>query len=109
MNSIDLDTVEDTQPTPTINTSTIRKNELTHVMNNFLFSFNFQVIAWVLSHGVLTYVKVSIAAILCRQVAGQRNLFWFGVSTQIGSAVGSVIAFVLVNVLFLFQSYYPCA
>jgi riboflavin transporter 2 len=40
---------------------------------------------------------------------GNRNLFWFGVVTQVGSAIGSIISFLLVNVYVLFQSYYPCA
>jgi riboflavin transporter 2 len=68
-----------------------------------------QVVAWVLCVGVLTYVKVSIAYILRLEVAkGNRNLFWFGVFTQVGSAIGSIIAFVLVNVYYSFESYYPC-
>ena len=66
--------------------------------------------AWVACVGLLTYVKVSIAFILRMQEGkGDRNLFWFGVFTQVGSAIGSIVAFVLVNVFQLFQSYYPCA
>lgn len=66
--------------------------------------------AWILAVGTLTYAKVSIACILRLEAdSGSRNLFWFGVSTQIGSTVGSVIMFVLVNIYSLFQAYYPCA
>jgi len=68
------------------------------------------IFSWVLSVGVLTYAKVSIASILRRQEGkGNQNLFWFGVCTQIGSAVGSIVAFLLVNVFNLFTPYYPCA
>lgn len=68
------------------------------------------VAAWVLSVGVLTYVKVTIASILRRQKEkGGRNLFLFGVFTQIGSTIGSVIMFVLINVNNLFVPYYPCS
>ena len=67
------------------------------------------ILTWILSVGVLTYVKVSIAAILRRQKGkGGRNLFWFGVFTQIGSTVGSVAMFLLVNVYNLFTPFYPC-
>nr|CAG4637053.1 EOG090X07AW [Ceriodaphnia reticulata]SVE72972.1 EOG090X07AW [Ceriodaphnia reticulata] len=67
------------------------------------------IIAWILCVGLLTYVKVSIASILrMEEGQGDRNLFWFGVFTQIGSAIGSIIAFVLVNVYKYFEAYYPC-
>jgi len=36
------------------------------------------------------------------------RLFFYGVSTQVGSLVGSIIAFVMVNILVLFQASYPC-
>lgn len=71
--------------------------------------FNNQVIAWILCVGLLTYVKVSVAFILrMEEGKGDTNLFWFGVSTQVGSAIGSIIAFVLVNVYNYFEAYYPC-
>ncbi|XP_065332621.1 solute carrier family 52, riboflavin transporter, member 3-A [Cloeon dipterum] len=38
----------------------------------------------------------------------EERLFYFGVATQVGSLVGSVIAFVLVNILKLFVAKYPC-
>jgi len=66
------------------------------------------IITWILSVGVFTYVRVSIAAILRQKGRGGRNLFWFGVFTQIGSTVGSVAMFLLVNVYNLFTPYYPC-
>lgn len=75
-----------------------------------LFIINYQqVTAWVLCVGLLTYVKVSVASILrMEEGKGDRNLFWFGVFTQVGSAIGSIIAFLLVNVYNYFEAYYPC-
>ncbi len=73
------------------------------------YSCHVQIIAWILCVGLLTYVKVSIASILrMEEGKGDRNLFWFGVFTQVGSAIGSIIAFVLVNVYKYFEAYYPC-
>nr|SVE74219.1 EOG090X07AW [Daphnia barbata] len=65
--------------------------------------------SWILCVGLLTYVKVSIASIFrMEEGKGDRNLFWFGVLTQVGSAIGSIIAFLLVNVYQYFEAYYPC-
>nr|SVE88041.1 EOG090X07AW [Daphnia similis] len=65
--------------------------------------------SWILCVGLLTYVKVSIASIFrMEEGKGDRNLFWFGVFTQVGSAIGSIIAFLLVNVYQYFEAYYPC-
>jgi len=61
------------------------------------------VLAWVTSGALFSYVKVCIAG-LCRD-AGQ--LFRCGVVTQLGSALGAGLMFVLVNEVSLFQSYYP--
>jgi hypothetical protein len=38
----------------------------------------------------------------------ENRLFYYGVSTQVGSLIGSIIAFVLVNILVVFQASYPC-
>nr|SVE81353.1 EOG090X07AW [Daphnia magna] len=65
--------------------------------------------SWILCVGLLTYVKVSIASIFrMEEGKGDQNLFWFGVFTQVGSAIGSIIAFLLVNVYQYFEAYYPC-
>ena len=67
------------------------------------------IVIWILSVSFMTYTKVTIASILRRQKGrGGRNLFWYGVSTQIGSTVGSVGIFVLLNVYNLFEQYRPC-
>ena len=54
--------------------------------------------------GLFSYVKVSIAGV-CRQRGGSAP-FWFGAWTQIGSAVGSLVFFFLVNNADVFQQYY---
>lgn len=64
------------------------------------------VTAWVLFIGVMTYVRVEIANQMREE--GQRALFWCGAITQVGSAVGAVTMFILVNVYNLFTGYYPC-
>jgi len=52
-----------------------------------------------------SYVKVGVAR-LCR-LAGARALFWCGAATQIGSALGSVLFFALVNAApDIFQQHY---
>jgi hypothetical protein len=38
----------------------------------------------------------------------ENRLFFYGVSTQLGSLLGSVITFVLVNIVVLFTASYPC-
>ncbi|XP_050721383.1 solute carrier family 52, riboflavin transporter, member 3-B-like isoform X1 [Eriocheir sinensis] len=64
------------------------------------------VIAWVSFTGVMTYVRVEIANQMREE--GQRALFWCGAVTQVGSAIGAVTTFILVNVYELFTAYYPC-
>ena len=56
--------------------------------------------------GLFTYVKVSVATLLRSE--GKRGLFWCGAVTQAGSAIGSVITFLLVTETTIFQGYYPC-
>lgn len=56
--------------------------------------------------GLMTFAKVSIATVF--RLEGRKALLWCGILTQVGSAVGALILFVLVNVLKLFQSKYPC-
>lgn len=64
------------------------------------------VLAWVMFTGLMTYVRVEIANQMREE--GARALFWCGAVTQAGSAVGSIITFILVNVCNLFTAYYPC-
>ena len=71
----------------------------------FLFSFVFQVLSWIIYGGLFSYVKISIAGI-CRQRSNSA-LFWCGAVTQIGSAFGALLMFILVNVASgIFTAYY---
>ena len=51
------------------------------------------VLTWLLSGAIFSYVKVCVAG-MCRDSG---RLFSCGVVTQVGSAVGAVVMFVLVN------------
>jgi hypothetical protein len=65
----------------------------------------FQVLSWVVYGGLFSYVKVSIVG-RCRQ-RSTGSLFYCGVVTQAGSAVGALLAFLLVNVASnVFVGYY---
>jgi len=61
------------------------------------------VLTWVLNGAVFSFVKVSVAG-MCRTSG---YLFSCGVVTQVGSAVGALVMFLLVNEAMLFQQYYP--
>ncbi|PSN54088.1 hypothetical protein C0J52_03098 [Blattella germanica] len=65
------------------------------------------VVSWVIVYGLITYVKVSIATVF-RQLKG-RSLFWCGAVQQMGSAIGAIVAFFLINYTEIFTSYNPCA
>jgi len=51
-----------------------------------------------------TYAKVTIYAWCMGR--GEKSLFWAGVLTQAGSAVGSLLAYFLVNHTDTFVAYY---
>jgi len=55
---------------------------------------------------LMTFTKVSIATML--RLEGRKALLWCGIVTQVGSAIGAIVMFILVNVLNLFQAKYPC-
>ena len=70
-----------------------------------IFCFIFQVLSWIIYGGLFSYVKISIAGI-CRQTSNSA-LFWCGAVTQIGSAFGALLMFILVNVASgIFTAYY---
>jgi len=65
----------------------------------------FTVLSWIIYGGLFSYVKISIAGI-CRQTSNSA-LFWCGAVTQIGSAFGALLMFILVNVASgIFTAYY---
>ena len=51
------------------------------------------VLTWLLSGAIFSYVKVSVAG-MCRDSG---RLFSCGVVTQVGSALGALVMFILVN------------
>lgn len=55
-----------------------------------------------LGSALISYMKLSIAAIFRRK--HQKGLINYGLVTQVGSAAGSVISFILINYLKLFQA-----
>ena len=50
----------------------------------------------------------STIAILLRKEGGHRGLLWAGYSVQAGSCMGTILGFVLVNVLHVFQDKPMC-
>lgn len=65
------------------------------------------VILWIVVCGVIGFVKMGITT-LYRPDPG-RGLYYTGVATQVGSLIGAITTFVLVNHVKIFQSYSPCA
>ncbi|XP_072266686.1 solute carrier family 52, riboflavin transporter, member 3-B-like [Pyxicephalus adspersus] len=64
------------------------------------------VVSWVLFVGILSYVKVVIGMILRDE--GHSALVWCGAVVQLGSMVGALAMFPVVNVYSLFRSGDPC-
>jgi len=62
----------------------------------------FVVLTWVVSGAMFSYVKVSVAG-MCRDSGW---LFHCGVLTQVGSAGGALLMFILVNQVNVFHGYY---
>ncbi|RLU20063.1 hypothetical protein DMN91_006669 [Ooceraea biroi] len=64
------------------------------------------VVVWIVLCGLIGFVKMGITT-LYRPDPG-KGLYYTGVATQIGSLVGAITTFVLVNYVKVFQSYSPC-
>ncbi|XP_050169918.1 solute carrier family 52, riboflavin transporter, member 3 [Myiozetetes cayanensis] len=65
------------------------------------------VLSWVLFTGTLTYVKVMAGVILRSRSRGA--LVWYGVLEQLGSLLGALLMFPLVNIYGLFKSADYCS
>ncbi|XP_040837088.1 solute carrier family 52, riboflavin transporter, member 3 isoform X2 [Ochotona curzoniae] len=65
------------------------------------------VASWVLFTGCLSYVKVMLGVIL--RDRSRSALVWCGAAVQLGSLLGALLMFPLVNVLRLFSSADPCS
>lgn len=64
------------------------------------------VTVYIVTVGLLAYLKLSIASLFHRE--GGRGLFWYGIVTQAGAALGAVISFYIVSYAELFKSYDIC-
>eukprot|EP00096_Caligus_rogercresseyi_P003209 TRINITY_DN1588_c0_g1_i2.p1 TRINITY_DN1588_c0_g1~~TRINITY_DN1588_c0_g1_i2.p1 ORF type:complete len:432 (-),score=56.08 TRINITY_DN1588_c0_g1_i2:240-1535(-) len=53
---------------------------------------------WILNGISFSYAKNEIVGI-CREMKNSDYLFWYGVLTQVGSAMGALVSFVLVSVI----------
>lgn len=65
------------------------------------------VVSWILISGLIGFIKLGITT-LFRPDPG-RGLYYTGVATQVGSLLGAIVTFVLVNHAKLFHSYSPCS
>ncbi|KAJ8688228.1 hypothetical protein QAD02_024023 [Eretmocerus hayati] len=61
---------------------------------------------WILVSGSIGFIKMGITT-LFRPDPG-KGLYYTGVATQVGSLVGAVLTFTLVNYTKMFQEYSPC-
>lgn len=64
------------------------------------------VVLWILVSGLSGFIKMGITT-LFRPDPG-RGLYYTGIATQIGSLLGAITTFILVNHTKMFQSYSPC-
>lgn len=69
-------------------------------------NFYLQVICWTALTSFHSFVRLSINAIFRGQ--GGKSLVWIGSCQQIGSFVGSIVSFALINFTSLFQQYDVC-
>lgn len=66
-----------------------------------------QVLSWVLFTGTLSYVKVMAGVIL--RSRSHSALVWYGAVEQLGSLLGALLMFPLVNVYGFFKSADYCS
>ncbi|XP_076657525.1 solute carrier family 52, riboflavin transporter, member 3 [Halictus rubicundus] len=64
------------------------------------------VLSWIIISGLIGFIKLGITT-LFRPDPG-RGLYYTGVATQVGSLIGAVTTFILVNHANIFHSYSPC-
>uniref|UniRef100_A0A182JMD4 Riboflavin transporter n=1 Tax=Anopheles atroparvus TaxID=41427 RepID=A0A182JMD4_ANOAO len=72
-----------------------------HTMGDILL-----IACWTILMGLVSYIRLAITTLL--RYEGGQTLVWVGVATQLGSLVGSLLSFTLVNFTDTFQQYYPC-
>ncbi|CAK9304965.1 unnamed protein product [Gordionus sp. m RMFG-2023] len=64
------------------------------------------VVLWIVLETLFSYIKVSLASEFHRK--GKKWLMWHGICTQLGSALGAFLIFVMINYLKLFKSSKAC-
>lgn len=63
-------------------------------------------IIWLITYILLGYPRLAFANYL--RVYSPNGMFWFGVSNQLGSFIGSIVAYLLVETFELFKGKLPC-
>lgn len=71
------------------------------------FGSTLVVITWTILTGIQSFVRLAINTIFRQQ--GGKSLFYIGSCQQIGSFLGSIISFSLVNYTNIFKQYDPCS
>ena len=61
----------------------------------------FQVLAFIVSGIFVNYAKVAVCTIF--RELGHQELFWCGIAIQVGSFVGAIVMFFMVNVAKFFK------
>ncbi len=67
------------------------------------------ILTWISFTSLFSYSRACIASTLRNTSTGHKSLFFCGVFTQIGSAVGAITMFILVNYTSIFKAFNPCA
>lgn len=60
------------------------------------------VVCWISMVGILSYAKTMITLVIC-DYNSTKGMFWVGMNTQFGAALGASIIFVLINYTALFN------
>ena len=79
------------------------------VKNNLIKLFLFYILkvsSWTFLVGLISYIKLSITTIFRYQ--GGKSLVWIGGISQMGSFIGAITIFFIINYSQIFQSYEPC-
>jgi len=84
----------------------ITQEYILNVIAKFYY-YVWQILTAIVLTGCLSYVKVINASILSEH-GGAKALLWCGIVTQIGSFVGAIVTFIVINVLHLLQSEPGC-
>ncbi|KAG5674100.1 hypothetical protein PVAND_004085 [Polypedilum vanderplanki] len=75
-------------------------------MMDTIYGEFFVILSWTLLIGFGSYIRLKITTIF--RYNDGKSLVWVGAWTQIGSFVGSVLSFIVVNYTGIFQQYNPC-